>query len=341
MKKFFAPQILKSGIIIFSALFFVTGGSYSAWTSQVKITGNTFETGAIEISVTPASAAFNLNNMAPGIWNEKNITVKNSGTLDYEYSIHAELVDEGEDALELFSAIWTEVYDGNGEIIDDDWLSEIHTSSRYLESGDSETLKIKIKLDDDADNSYQDLAASFNLVFDATQSLSEETGGDVVINEIAWMGTKASATDEWIELYNPTESEVDLTDWTIKELVSGNEYALTGVIAANGYYLIEKNETVTDVTSDLVSSALGLSNSGEQLLLINDDLEEVDRANGVAGWLAGKNDGDKPTMERKVWSGDGTISENWADNDGDPKNGLDAGGGSIYGTPKAKNSVSE
>ena len=28
--------------------------------------------------------------------------------------------------------------------------------------------------------------------------------GDVIINEVMWMGTKASASDEWIELFNLT-----------------------------------------------------------------------------------------------------------------------------------------
>lgn len=351
MKKFFAPQILKSGIIIFSALFFVTGGSYSAWTSQVKITGNTFETGAIEISVTPTSAAFNANNMAPGAWNEKNIIVKNSGTLDYDYSIHAELLDENENALKLFDALWTEIYDDADNLIDENWLSQLHTPSRSLESSDSETLKIKIKLDDDVDNSYQDLAASFNLVFDATQGLSEEVGGNVVINEIAWMGTKADPDHEWIELYNASNSDISLDGWKIQDKT--DEYALQGTILPGKYYLIERNEQVTDVAADRIIEELRLSNSGEQLLLINDDDETVDIANGLKedgnpeAWFAGKNDENSTeedearTMERINPLGDGTSKANWADNDGDPKNGLDALGDPIFGTPRQKNSVSE
>jgi len=345
MKKFFAPQIFKSGIVIFSTLFFVTGGSYSAWTSQVKIAGNTFETGTIEISVTPANAAFAMHNMAPGVWNEKDITVKNSGTLDYEYSIYAELIDEGEDSSKLFNAIWVEIYDDVDSVIDENWLSQIHTNLRYLESNDSETLKIRMKLDDDADNSYQDLTANFSMVFDATQSLGEETGGNVVINEIAWMGTIADSDHEWIELYNSSSSEVVLDGWKIQDKTS--EYELQGTIPAGGYYLIEQDEQATDVIADLVVSALNLTNSGEQLLLVNDDDEIIDVANGLkeddnpTSWFAGKNDNPKPTMERKSWSSDGIVLESWADNDGDPRNGLDALGNPISGTPKAKNSVSE
>ena len=39
---------------------------------------------------------------------------------------------------------------------------------------------------------------------------------NIIINEVAWMGTTASANSEWIELYNPSNSEVDLTGWTLE-----------------------------------------------------------------------------------------------------------------------------
>lgn len=339
MKKFFVPQVLKSLIIIFAVLSVVTGSSYSAWTSQVKITGNSFETGTVEISVTPATAAFNFNNMAPGVWSEKDITVKNSGTLDYQYSIGAELSDGDENASKLFNKLWAEIYDENDAISEGEWLAQLEMPSRMLESGDSETLNIKIKLDDDADNSYQDLAANFNLVFTATQSFSEQVESGVVINEIAWMGTVADSSDEWIELYNSGSSEVNLDGWKIKDKTT--EIELSGTIPAEGYYLIEDNEEATSVIADLLKSTLSLSNDGEQLILIDEDEEIIDTVNGIDGWLAGKNDGEKPTMERKTWSSDGAVTESWSDNDGDPKNGLDVAGNPILGTPKAKNSVSE
>ncbi|RLC79600.1 MAG: hypothetical protein DRJ03_23240, partial [Chloroflexi bacterium] len=39
--------------------------------------------------------------------------------------------------------------------------------------------------------------------------------GDVVINEVAWMGTAANSSDEWIELYNTTGSSIDIGNWSI------------------------------------------------------------------------------------------------------------------------------
>ena len=37
----------------------------------------------------------------------------------------------------------------------------------------------------------------------------------VFINEVAWMGTTASASDEWIELYNAGSTDVDISGWTL------------------------------------------------------------------------------------------------------------------------------
>ncbi len=47
------------------------------------------------------------------------------------------------------------------------------------------------------------------------RSLSAASPRDVVINEIAWMGTAASTADEWLELYNTTASPVDIGNWSI------------------------------------------------------------------------------------------------------------------------------
>jgi len=33
----------------------------------------------------------------------------------------------------------------------------------------------------------------------------------VIINEVAWAGTAVSSNDEWMELYNPTSSNINLT----------------------------------------------------------------------------------------------------------------------------------
>ena len=41
---------------------------------------------------------------------------------------------------------------------------------------------------------------------------------NVVINEIAWMGSAASASDEWIELKNTTNESINLSGWTLQSV---------------------------------------------------------------------------------------------------------------------------
>lgn len=106
----------------------------------------------------------------------------------------------------------------------------------------------------------------------------------VKINEIAWMGTKDSASNEWIELYNPDSSPVDLTDWTLSwnTTVVGMKKTTIG---AFGYYLLERTDdtTVADVPADLIYTG-GLRDSGEILTLKNSGGVEVDRVDGSSSW---------------------------------------------------------
>ena len=63
----------------------------------------------------------------------------------------------------------------------------------------------------------------------------------MVINEVAWTGSTASAYDEWIELFNTTGSGINLTGWRIVDDAGAQTYNLSGTIAARGYYLIERS----------------------------------------------------------------------------------------------------
>ena len=93
--------------------------------------------------------------------------------------------------------------------------------------------------------------------------------GDVVINEVAWMGTDDSSSDEWIELYNNTDSAIDLTGWTMEDDGGVIDMSFSGVtIPARCYIVIvNSSDNFTDVTMDIVDSSIGLSNTGEQLVL--------------------------------------------------------------------------
>ena len=118
----------------------------------------------------------------------------------------------------------------------------------------------------------------------------------VIINEIAWMGTENSASDEWIELYS--NQEVDLSGWFIESADGSPAITLEGTISSNSYFLLERtdDETVPLITANQVYSGT-LGNGGEHLILKNDLGKIIDEINQLEGWSAGNNS-TKQTMER-------------------------------------------
>ncbi len=162
--------------------------------------------------------------------------------------------------------------------------------------------------------------------------------GSVLINEVAWAGTAANTDHEWIELYNTTASDIPLSQWSLESLDGTFSIALSGTIPANGYFLLERNEdAVADVAANQLYSGT-LVNSGMRLVLYDNSVTFhtlVDTANADGGpWPAGSSFM-HASMERIGTLPDSDTS--WRTNDGVQKNGLDADGNPIWGTPKNLN----
>jgi len=140
---------------------------------------------------------------------------------------------------------------------------------------------------------------------------------NVVINEIAWMGTNISANDEWIELYNNTNSDIDLNEWKLFAQDGTPEINLNGKILAKGFFILERTDdtTVSDIPADIIYAG-ALSNNGEYLQLTDPQDNTLDKVDCSNGWIAGDNK-TKQTMER--------VGDNW-------QTSKKAGG-----TPKAEN----
>jgi len=167
----------------------------------------------------------------------------------------------------------------------------------------------------------------------------------VVINEIAWSGTSASTGDEWIELYNSGDQSVDLTDWVIVAADGTPNITLSGTISASGYFLLERTDdnTVSNIPADQIYTG-PLSNSGESITLKDDSGIVVDTANIDGGdWPGGTASSGIPlyaSMER-IDSELEDSPSNWGTNNASTRNGVDADGNSINGTPKSANSTSQ
>lgn len=143
---------------------------------------------------------------------------------------------------------------------------------------------------------------------------------DIIINEIAWMGTEKSTADEWIELYNGSTSSLVLDGWTLKSATGTLKIVLKGTVAGKGFYLLERtdDDTLPNIKADLIYSG-ALKNTGEGLELYDNFVNLADSVNCAAGWPAGDNQ-TKQTMERT-----GLLEWQTSQNPG--------------GTPKAENST--
>ncbi|MBA3052143.1 MAG: hypothetical protein FP827_03520, partial [Candidatus Omnitrophica bacterium] len=185
----------------------------------------------------------------------------------------------------------------------------------------------------------RDNALNMSEISNSAVAEAKSTYLSVVINEIAWMGTAASAYDEWIELYNNTGDTVTLTDWTLASADGTPSITLSGSIAPYSYYLLERTDdtTVSDITADLIYSG-ALDNTAEDLTLKDSGGITVDRVNCSSGWFAGDNTS-KISMERKNTLSDGSTASNWGNNDGVTTNGLDANSNALTATARAQNSL--
>lgn len=150
--------------------------------------------------------------------------------------------------------------------------------------------------------------------------------GAVVINELMWMGSFGNDSDEWIELRNMSDEEIDLSGWRIKGAGKGNgghiQIPHGYVIKAHGYFLITAqkwNKTKVNLEKDLPKdegythvASMGLKDSGEELILQDKEGNMIDTAWKDKRWSDGWNGKFfHMSMERDDDPGDGTHSSNW------------------------------
>ncbi len=149
----------------------------------------------------------------------------------------------------------------------------------------------------------------------------EAVPGDVVINEVMWMGSMDDSSDEWIELRNTTNEEISINGWVIENAAGSHaslEIPAGTVIPANGFFLLanysEDNSSLAlSVSVDWAVTGLSLSNDDNDNLVLRIGVggTVIDQAQGESGWPVGENSPLKKSMERNDDPGDGLLGGSW------------------------------
>ncbi len=112
----------------------------------------------------------------------------------------------------------------------------------------------------------------------APQRASAQIASDVRISEVYGGGGNGGSTwtNDFIELYNPTGHVIDMTGWSVQYASgTGSSWAvtsLTGVIPANGFYLVQQAQGTGGTTPLPIPDATGviaMSGTNGKVALVN------------------------------------------------------------------------
>jgi len=141
----------------------------------------------------------------------------------------------------------------------------------------------------------------------------------IVFNEISYNQDNNFASDDWIEIYNRSDGEVDLSNWIFKDNDDNHIYTfpLNTIIDEAAYLVVCSNEvlftsTYPNVDNYLAKFNFGLSGAGELLRLYNADTVLVDSVlyDDVLPWPTDA-DGNGSTLELINENYNNDYGENW------------------------------
>ncbi len=175
-------------------------------------------------------------------------------------------------------------------------------------SGNISSTSAKIELDLEA---VTNITPNFIEIKDALRP--------IVINEINYRSAESFESGDWVELYNPNNTSIDLTNWTLKDKNDDNVFTFPAgtLIKANGYLMLV-NRSLDFVkafpqVSDFVGDFdFGLSSEEDAVRIYDHTGELQDEVfyTSLAPWPNCAN-GTGSTLELITPDLDNALPENW------------------------------
>ena len=145
----------------------------------------------------------------------------------------------------------------------------------------------------------------------------------VVINEVMWMGSSASSSDEWIELRNTTNVAIDISGWRLTNTAtSGGTLTVpsSSTILASGYFLIsnfgrDSESSILNIAPDWVTNTVALNNSCSRIDLVsggeNGTIVDSMGCDGEGDYFFPAASATRHSLERNIVVADGLIATSW------------------------------
>jgi predicted ribosomally synthesized peptide with SipW-like signal peptide len=169
-------------------------GGLAVFTDQAANDANTFTTGTVDISTSPASAFITFSNMAPGDSTTQSLVVSNAGTLQLRYAISSsatntdgkglkdqlvltiKTIDVTTPATPCDNFDGTQLYTGDldgttGALVGSNTQGQ-QAGDRTLNASSNETLCFRVALPLSTGNAYQNATTTATFTFDAEQTIN-------------------------------------------------------------------------------------------------------------------------------------------------------------------------
>ena len=169
---------------------------------------------------------------------------------------------------------------------------------------------------DNAITVNMDQAKKINALFIS----DDETVGAIVINEINYNSSKNFDADDWVELYNRSNSAIDVSNWILKDDDDSHAYKLpqNTIMQGNTYMVLSSDvskfkEVFTNVSSVHGDLGFKFSSSGDMVRLYDNagTLQDSVAFTSKSPWAVEAN-GEGPTLELLGPFLENSIPESWS-----------------------------